>query len=223
MNLKSIIVAVMLVMSFTAFSQNQIAKTEKGESVILYSDGTWKYAKDVFKEFSESTSEVDSSSNLSKTNAQNSADICNEYVERVKDKMTGQTIITGKFFIVSDDMGKTGFGIGTGVVQSSNSIYLRIKPYGASSCIEKDALILILFDDGSKLTLKNEYDFNCDRDVVVYFGGFSGKKRIFDELTTKKIETLRVWTSGGYVQKDFSEENQTTLLNSFRCLQKYMK
>ncbi len=56
--------------------------------------------------------------------------------------------------------------------------------------------------------------------ATVYFGDIFGKKKQLEELKTKKIQTMRVWTSDSYVEKDFTTDNQDEFYNVINCLTK---
>ncbi|MFY9352842.1 MAG: hypothetical protein WBI52_07565 [Bacteroidales bacterium] len=143
---------------------------------------------------------------------------CSNWIDTVIDKVTGDTLISSKkTLIVSTDGGKTGFGIW--MMQSSVSdLILVIQAVGAGSCIDEGEKINILFTDGSRLELANDGDFNCEEEATVYFGGIFGKKKQLEELKTKKIQTMRVWTSDGYVQEDFTKDNQEEFYHVINCL-----
>lgn len=95
---------------------------------------------------------------------------------------------------------------------SSGGLILVIQAVGAGSCIDEGAKINILFDDGSRLELSSNGDFNCKGKATVYFGGSFGKRKELNELKTKKISTMRVWTSDSYVEKDFAQDNKDEFL-----------
>ncbi len=143
---------------------------------------------------------------------------CSNWIDTDIDKVTGDTLISSKkTLIVSTDGGKTGFGIW--MMQSSVSdLILVIQAVGAGSCIDEGEKINILFTDGSRLELANDGDFNCEEEATVYFGGIFGKKKQLEELKTKKIQTMRVWTSDGYVQEDFTKDNQEEFYHVINCL-----
>lgn len=185
-----------------AFGQNQNATTESGKKVVLFQDGTWKYA-----EVKKDTAKANSSD-------------CSSWIETTTDKVSGDVMTSAKnILVVSTDGGKSGFGIH--MMQSPNGgLILGIQAVGASACVDKGTKINILFDDGSRLELKSDGDFNCKGEAPVYFGGFYGKKKELSELKTKKISTMRVWTSAHYVEKDFTQDNKDEFFNVINCLTK---
>jgi hypothetical protein len=91
---------------------------------------------------------------------------------------------------------------------------------GPSKCIDKNAKIQILFDDDTRLTMTSNNDFNCKGSFVVYFGGQFGNEYNLIQLRTKKVVTMRVYTSSGYHQEDLSDEDAIKLMNTFDCISK---
>ncbi|HTA63538.1 MAG TPA: hypothetical protein VK835_13825 [Bacteroidia bacterium] len=191
-----------------SMAQNQKAITESGKSVILLQNGTWKY--EVIKR------------DTTKANT-NSTD-CHKWIATTTDKVTGDiTTAAKKNLIVSTDGGKKGFGIFMMRSDGNNYLYLFIQAVGAGSCIDKDATINILFTDDSKLEMKNIGDYNCKGESTINF------QSPFDEdhgdglsqLRTKKIQTMRVWTTDSYVERNFTPANQMEFLNVINCLTKY--
>ncbi|TAL57644.1 MAG: hypothetical protein EPN85_13615 [Bacteroidetes bacterium] len=185
-----------------AFGQTQNATTESGKKVSLFPDGTWKYAE------------------VKKDTAKKNSSDCNDWIETVTDKVDGTTSTSSKSkIIVSTDGGKKGFGIYM-MNGTSGGLILVIQAVGAGGCIDEGAKINILFDDGSRLELRSDGKFNCKGNATVYFGGSFGKKKELNELKTKKISTMRVWTSDSYVEKDFTQDNKDEFINVINCLQK---
>lgn len=184
-----------------ANAQDQVGVLENGKKIIVKSDGTWIY--------SESTNEI-----------KNDTSDCDNWIITETDKMEGTTSTHAKKnLIVSDDGGKTGFGILL-MRHTNNIIVLSIQAVGASSCIDEGAKINILFADGSRLLLNNQSNFNCKGKSTVYFGGLFGNKSELKELRVKKIQTMRVWTSDSFVEKDFTVEDQNEFFNVINCLTK---
>lgn len=197
--MKKLILTV-VVLSISTFSMlaQTTATTKDGKKVILNDDGTWKYDTTVVAE-----KKVDLE--------------CSELISTETDKMTGKSSTASKkTLIISDDGGKNGFGIF--LMKSSNSIIFSIQAVGAGSCIDDDSKMNILFRDGTRLELVNNGKFNCKAKFTLYFGGAFGKKKELEMLRTKEIETMRVWTSKSYVEKDFSSEQSKQLMKTVDCL-----
>lgn len=145
---------------------------------------------------------------------------CEDVIEAVEDKMTGKKSVSVKeLLVISDDQGETGFGIFAMKVQSS--LVYSIQVSGAGRCIDRGDEVNILFRDGTKLKSKHMSDFNCDAKCALYFGGALGNNDALNELQSKEIETIRVWTSDSYMQKDFTPEQSKKLLAINNCLFDY--
>ena len=91
---------------------------------------------------------------------------------------------------------------------------------GPSKCIDKNAKMQLLFEDDTRLTITSSNDFNCKGSFVVYFGGNFGKEYELNLLRTKKVKTMRVYTSSGYHQEDLSDEVAIKLMTTFDCISK---
>ena len=196
---KTILTLMVLVVStFSLLAQTE-ATTKNGKKVILNDDGTWKY---------DTTIVVEETVNLE----------CSELISTETDKMTGKSSTAAKnTLIVSDDGGKNGFGIFL-MNSSSGSIIFSIQAVGAGGCIDDDNKMNILFRDGTRLELVNNGKFNCKSKFTLYFGGSFGKKKQLEMLRTKEIETMRIWTSKSYVEKNFTSEQSKQLMKTVDCL-----
>ena len=175
------------------------ATTDDGKRVNLNEDGTWNYIE----------AESSSTSELSLE--------CSDLITTEVDKMTGKSTTSAKeMLVISEDGGKTGFGIY--VLQGSKSVIYSMQAVGAGNCIDDEDKANILFRDGTRIELYNDADFNCDAKFTLYFGGVFGKKKELEYLSTKEIETMRIWTSDSYVEKDFTSEQSKKLMTITACL-----
>lgn len=198
-NIKKIVYIILI---FTLSSLSILAQTEattnSGKKVILNDDGTWKY--------------VETSSNESKLSLD-----CSDLISTETDKMTGKSTTSSKeTLIISDDGGKTGFGIF--ILDISGTLVFSIQAVGAGNCIDDENKMNILFRDGTRLELVNNGKFNCDGKFTLYFGGSFGKNNELELIKTKEIETVRIWTSKSYVEKDFSSIQSKQLIKTIECL-----
>lgn len=188
------------ILTFTAlstFAQTE-ATTKDGKKVILNDDGTWKYAE--------------------KTNIETTISLdCADLISTETDKMTGKSTTSSKeILIISEDGGKSGFGIF--IMDISGSLVFSILAVGAGNCIDDDDKMNVLFRDGTRLELENNGKFNCDGEFKLYFGGSFGKKKELEIFRTKEVETMRIWTSKSYVEKDFSSDQSKQLMKTVDCL-----
>jgi len=134
------------------------------------------------------------------------------------DKMDNKSTKTIKKRIAITETGNKGFVID--FLKPSILIWSIDVVGGPSKCIDSKAKLMILFDDDTRLTMINNNDFNCKGSFVVYFGGNFGNEYSLIQLRTKKIKTIRVYTTGGYHQEDLSDEVATKLMNTFDCISK---
>jgi hypothetical protein len=196
---KTIITLLLLIICTTKIWGQLEVITPDGRKVILKNDGTWNYLDTAVKK-----------------NTINSF-TCQDLILTELDKVTGETYISAKeLLVVSQNGGKTGFGIY--LMKVTGGIALNMTAVGAGNCIDDDDKMNILFRDGSRLELTQDGDFNCKSEFVLYFGGSFGKKRALEELGTKQIATMRVWTSDGYVEEDFSEQLSLQIMKTIDCL-----
>lgn len=143
---------------------------------------------------------------------------CSNWITTTTDKVDGETYTAGKNdLIVSSDGGKKGLSIYM-FIPKDNALILSIHAVGASSCIDDENKINFLFTDGSRLAMVNNAAFNCKGNASLFFGGILGKKRELEQLKTKKIQTMRVWTTDGYVEEDFTTDQQEEFFNVINCL-----
>lgn len=190
-----------------SFSQNINATTDDGKKVLLKPDGTWEYVEQKSQENST---------------VQDSGD-CSKYIVTETDEVSGKTYTSAaKTTVVSKDGGKKGFGIYPMLGGNGKSIIVSIQAVGAGNCIDDDDKINILFRDGSRMELVSEGKFNCDAKATLYFGGVFGKKKQLEELCTKEVKVMRVWTSDGYVEETFESEQSVELMNTMNCLKDKM-
>ncbi|WKK76736.2 hypothetical protein QYS49_05495 [Marivirga salinae] len=192
-----------LLLATSNLNAQKEATTNEGEKVLLYEDGTWDYVD------TKSESELSESTN---------SDDCSQYVSVEVDKMTGDKSYAGKeLLIVSKDGGKNGFGFYL-LKSDRGSIIISAQVVGASSCIDDDDKMNVLFRDGTRLELVNDAKFNCKGNYTQYFLGVFGKKKQLEMFINKPIETMRIWTNDGYVEEDFTPEQSNTLMNTISCL-----
>lgn len=166
------------------------------------------------------------SSNLNepyKKNENNNSNICSDcskYIDTIIDKVTGDTMIASKkTILITNDIDKKGFSISL-IKERDNGLIFSINILGTSSCIEENSKVNILFTDGSRLELYNKEKFNCKGEVNLYFARLFGNLQQLNELKSKKIKTLRIWTTDKFIQKDFTDENSICILNTIDCLTK---
>ncbi len=200
--MKTILLTVLIFsISFVLVHAQIEATTIDGKKVILNDNGTWNYITP--KSPVESTIEYE----------------CSDLVSTHTDKMTGESYLAPKqTILVSKDVGKTGIGID--FMQSDNMLILMIQAIGAGRCIDDDDKMNVLFRDGTRLELENDGDFNCENEFTLYFGGVFGKREEMSLLQKKEIESMRIWTKDGFVERDFSSIQSQKFMQIVDCLVK---
>ena len=126
-----------------------------------------------------------------------SQDTACDLIEGVTDKMTGD-IRWGSTekIIVSEDLGKAGFGI-LCMIPASNkkALIISIGGFGEGfNCVDENDKMNILFRDGTRLELGHMGDSNCKGKFSLYFGDHFGK---MDELELLKERKWKQFDYGG--------------------------
>lgn len=175
------------------------ATTQDGKEILLNENGTWA--------FIEASVEKDTSLDLQ----------CEDLISEEIDKVTGETTISAKEPLIISNKDEDKLNI-LFVKGDRDVIIVLIQAIGASSCIDDDDKINILFRDGTRLELRNNGKFNCKSMNTQYFGGLFGKKKELNMLREKEIETMRVWTSDGYVEENFTLEQSAKFRLIMDCI-----
>ncbi len=198
MKKKTLLVLFLVLSSVYAFPQLK-ATTQDGREILLKEDGTWSFVEEPI--------EKGSSVNLQ----------CEDLITKEIDKVTGKSNISAKdpLIISNKDDDKLSILFLKG---DKNVIIVAVQAIGASRCIDDDNKINILFRDGTRLELRNNGKFNCDAMNTQYFGGLFGKEKELNMLREKEIETMRVWTSNGFVEEDFTLEQSAKFKIIMDCL-----
>lgn len=202
---KKLLFLIFLVIAGITVEAQIKATTNDGQAVILNGDGSWLYP--------EEDSAVLTSSNMEEEIS------CADVISTTEDKVTGETTTASKeTLVISDDDGSTGFGMLFLLTSDESTIVWNIQAVGASSCIEDDSKMNILFRDGTRAELTQDGGFNCEADFTLYLGSVFGREEELKNLSTKQIEIMRVWTSDGFVEKDITELHSKKIKQSFSCL-----
>ena len=122
---------------------------------------------------------------------QNSAD--SVYVIKETDAMSNKTYVYGnRAFIVANDAGKVGFRVDTYIRDNMSFGFITVTMVGIGSCNENDEII-ILFENGEKITKKSWKDFNCEGEAY-----FNLTKKEIDLLRTQPISKIRMTNGRTY-------------------------
>jgi hypothetical protein len=186
------------------FASEEILVKADGTRIIIFDDGTWKpYVRP-------------------ETGAPPSVKTvltCGDLIQTVTDKMTGATYIAAQRPIEISADNKTGFTLSLRAGQEGGPV-MNIKVFGMGGCMDENARINCLFDDGERMEFQADNKFNCDGDVSILFGGIHGKKDQLAKLSTTKLTALRVWGSKGFLERDLTADNAARVLETLKCLQK---
>jgi uncharacterized protein (TIGR02145 family) len=187
--------SILLIFTSQVFGQVKTINKD-GKAIILNDDGTWRY--------DDSNSETIPSLD------------CSDLITTYLDKVTGFTARINKdAIIVSKDL-KNGFSF---YLIEKNSIFvINLTVLGARTCIDETSKMNILFRDGTRLEFINNADYNCDGNFILYFGGRYGRIKLLEQLMTKEIEIMRIGTSQGNVDMDFTSENSLEFVKLLECL-----
>lgn len=138
---------------------------------------------------------------------------CDSIVQVHSDKMTGKQTNVTDYIIVSKD----GIdGIGLMFMSSDRSVTMSAQVFGASPCVDEKARMLILFTDGSRMTITNQGKFNCERRFSKFW--FSRTDQQLQELKVKRIEAIRVETYKGSVTEDVPPAQAELIANTVKCI-----
>lgn len=217
---KYLLIILTIFIGTKAWSQTEEATTRSGKKVILYSDGTWKYAdadsKTVKKDTEEKKKDPD------KKTLPNPLVItgdCSDNLENVEDPRTRVITTRSRNMIIvaeKDDRKEINISMQKGAKDVISIIFHLV---GAGQCIGDGNKINIVFTDGSRLDLINDFS-NCRGESTANFGGNYGRKKPFAELQTKKIKSIKVWTSEGSLMQNLSPANQEEFQQMLNCLTK---
>jgi len=196
---KRVITILVLTLPLVSVLAQTEATTKEGKKVILYEDGTWKY------------DDIETETKII-VNYE-----CSDLTYTRTSETTGKSTTSAKkLLIVSDNNGKTGFGIF--VINDQQSTILKLHIVGAGDCITDNDKMIVHFRDGTELELINDGEANCDPQFTLYINGVLGKQKEIDFFWTKEVETMRVWTSDGYVEQNFSDQQSYILHKTIDCL-----
>ena len=143
-------------------------------------------------------------------------DDCTKWINYYEDKVGGTGYYHNKESIIVTNDSKNGFNIT--IMETGKNIILSIDAVGAGRCIDEKAKVQILFKDDSRIEMQTNNKFNCENSAVIYFLNLFGRQWEYEQLSTKNIKTMRVWTSRGHVEENFSDEKSEQLKNVFRCI-----
>jgi len=134
------------------------------------------------------------------------------------DKMDNRSAKTIKKRFAISESGNKGFIID--FLKPGDVIWSIDVIGGPSKCIDKGAKVQVLFEDDTRITLTSINDFNCKGSCVIYFGSNFGNEYELSLFRTKKVVSMRVYTTSGYLHEDLDDITSTKLMNTFDCISK---
>ena len=167
------------------------------------------------------------SSNKAASNNSNSGN-CTTYVEQHTDRFSGEISKISKkhVMVFAPGQWETGFGIAffqSKGVKDGVLLSFTVQKDGIRVCFDLMSEVIILFTDNSKITCVNVSKNNCKGSCQL----FALKNPPTDvtkalyvdliKLKTKKIQAIRIVTSDGVMDEDFTVENQDQFLNTINC------
>lgn len=175
---------------------------ETNEKILLYDNGTWEYLE---------KKEIISDSCFSR----------DDLIVKTVDKMTNEVSVHLKELIqIFNKNNEERISFYAGSALNADYLFLNIYAYGAGNCINEDNEIIILFRDGSKFTLAQTGDFNCDNSFTLFLTKDQYKREI-NLLSSFEIETIRVYTTDSYVEQDLTSEQSKKIQKSIQYIMNY--
>jgi len=143
---------------------------------------------------------------------------CSKFIKIVTDKVTGSTNTSlSKAIILKKPTDSKKLIIDV-LKLGKGEILLNMVISGVSGCVDEASGINILFRDGSRMTLINEFEYNCRGWSWVYFGGKHGKETEAIKLSENEIEIIRVWTEQSFVEQTLNTSQSKSLQQGIKCL-----
>lgn len=137
------------------------------------------------------------------------------YLVKETDEMSGKTYVYGnRRFIVANDAGEVGFRVGAYIRDNMSFGFISVTMIGIGSCNENDEII-ILFENGERITKKSWLEFNCDGDAYFYMN-----KKEIQLLRTQPMSKIRMtngWTYDSYTG-DVKEKDKRYFIQLFYAL-----
>ncbi len=191
----------LLLASISARAQTK-ATTDDGRRVLLHPDSTWTL---IVAEPSTSIAASDTT--------------CDALIITSTDSK-GKPSSSSQVLLVSNDNGKTGFGIIITKGIKQGQLLFDLTCAGNTGCVPKYAVVHFAFRDGSHVDVPSDAMANCSGSVPIHFGGTFGRKDLSITLASKPIRSIRVALRGDFIERELTEMTSTTVMYSVRCLLK---
>lgn len=130
---------------------------------------------------------------MSLTSFAQTANADSVYVIKESDAMSGETYVYGnRAFIVANDESTKGFKVDTYIKSDLSFGMITVKMVNIGNCNENDEII-ILFENGEKITKKSWKKFNCDGEAY-----FNLSESDIQVLRTQPISKIRMTNGRTY-------------------------
>lgn len=143
---------------------------------------------------------------------------CNALVDVQKDLSGEKYVALSKEFYMTDDP-KSGFKIQLRKTRKS-PIMWTTTILQTGQCIEEEGKAMIVFQDGGRLQLVNDGKANCNGVFTLMFGFDNGKEEILESLSKSLITGMRITTTKGHAESNFTDDNMQRLRAAFGCMPK---
>ena len=153
---------------------------------------------------------------------------CSNFVKTVTDEFTDESTISINDYIISANKDSSELiVIDCFISNRSNKPIVAFMPYEInrgrtiSHCIKENAVIYLIYRDGSKEQILQNGGFNCDSVLSVYFSGIFKKSKTLNNFLNKEIEKIRVETTEGFIESEITKEDGDRLRKAFNCMVNY--
>ena len=153
---------------------------------------------------------------LAISGALNAQTLCELYVVHDYDKFNDVTNVLSNEVIAVTNGDK---GIGVYCFKSHNDLVgIVFTVVGTSKCIDEGNKAIIVFTDGTRLTLEHMDNYTCEGHFTMYFNGIFKQTKELKILMEKDIEAVRVNTYRSHVQVEFTPEQAQQFKQTLICL-----
>lgn len=134
------------------------------------------------------------------------------------DKFSGKQFYQlDSLMMVNDESGKLGFGVTFRKNAGSPEITMAFALAGIN-CFKGDDSVMFLFTDGSKYSVINRANQNCDGLVFIQMGGALAMKKALTTFREHTIDAIRFYNINSVVQIDINEADGELINKYIKCL-----
>lgn len=148
---------------------------------------------------------------------------CTKYIRTISDKMEGTQFQTSmKTWMLTQDS-ISGIILNMNYSRQYNTMTASfVVACQKSNCIDKNGYAIFMFTDSSKVSLSNNYGFNCDGKYSVNFGDL-GRDNQIQDFVSKDLLVIRIYTAKSFVEEPVSIKDAVEIKNTFKCMQSFLK